>query len=142
MFVTVWMAVLEISTGKGMAVNAGHEHPAICRKGGAYELAVYQHDIPFALMEDYPFVQHEFELHSGDSLFVYTDGVAEAMNVKDEQFGTNRMLEALNRQIEVQPQALLASVREAIDAFVGEADQFDDITMLCIQYHREGEGSR
>lgn len=134
MFVTVWMAVLEISTGKGAAVNAGHEHPAILRKGGAYELAVYQHDIMFAIMEDYPFSQHEFELHPGDSLFVYTDGVAEAMNVKNEQFGTDRMLEALNRQIEVPPQVLLGNVREAIDAFAGKADQFDDITMLCIQY--------
>ena len=134
MFVTVWMAVLEISTGKGLAVNAGHGHPAIRRKGRAYALDIYEHDIMMAFMGDYPFAQHAFELHPGDSLFVYTDGVPEAVNARGQEFGTNRMLRALNRHREASPEVLLKDVREAIDAFAGDAEQFDDITMLCIQY--------
>ena len=97
MFVTVWLAIIELSTGKGVAANAGHEHPAICRKDGKYELVVYRHSPAVAAMEGIPFREHSFELHPGDRLFVYTDGVPEATNADNELFGTDRMLEALNR---------------------------------------------
>ncbi len=139
LFVTVWMAIIEISTGKGIAANAGHEHPAIRRKDGSFELSIYRHSMAVAAMEGAKFREHEFELHPGDSLFVYTDGVAEAMNVRNELFGAERMLEALNRDPNAKPEQLLHNVREGIDAFVGEAPQFDDITMLCFRYGEEGD---
>ena len=135
MFVTVWMAILELSTGKGIAVNAGHEHPALCRRGGKYELVVYRHSMAVAAMEGLVFRQHEFELHPGDRLFVYTDGVPEATNNRNELFGTDRMLEALNRDPEALPEAQLKAVRQSMDEFVGEAPQFDDITMLSFCYY-------
>ena len=134
MFVTVWLAIIELSTGRGVAANAGHEHPAIRRANGQYELVVYRHAPAVAAMENIRFREHEFELHPGDALFVYTDGVPEATDARDELFGTERMLEALNREPEADPQALLGNVREAIDGFVGDADQFDDITMLSLHY--------
>ncbi len=134
LFVTVWMAIIELSTGKGIAANAGHEHPVIRRKDGKYELSVYRHSMAVAVMEGARFREHEFELHPGDSLFVYTDGVAEAMNVKNELFGTERMLAALNSDTEASPEQLLQNVRSAIDEFVGDAPQFDDITMLSFRY--------
>ena len=134
-FVTVWLAVLTISTGKGIAANAGHEHPALRRANGPYELVTYRHSMAVAAMEDVPFKQHEFQLQPGDSLFVYTDGVAEATNENKELFGTDRMLTALNKDPDAIPQQVLKNVQEAIDTFVAGAEQFDDITMLCLKYN-------
>lgn len=135
LFVTVWLGILEISTGKGIAANAGHEHPAIKRKGGQYELALYKHSPAVALMEGIPFKEHEFELNPGDSLFVYTDGVAEATNADKELFGTDRMLKALNKDPKAEPKNILQNVMDGINDFVKDAEQFDDITMLCLEYN-------
>ncbi len=134
LFVTVWLAIIEISTGKGMASNAGHEHPVIRRADGSYELVVYRHSPAVATMEGLRFREHPFELHPGDSLFVYTDGVPEATNAQNELFGTERMLAALNRSPDASPKDLLLSIRPEIDAFVGSAPQFDDITMMGFRY--------
>lgn len=134
LFVTVWFAILDLKTGKGLAANAGHEHPALRRADGQYELVVYRHSPAVATMEGMRFREHEFELHPGDSLFVYTDGVAEATNAQEELFGTDRMLTALNRDPDAAPETLLRTVRKDIDAFVGDAPQFDDITMLGLHY--------
>ena len=134
-FVTVWMAIIELSTGKGIAANAGHEHPAIRRAGGEWELVKYRHSPAVATMEGLMFKDHEFELNPGDSLYVYTDGVPEATNDKNEQFDTDRMLAELNKDPNASPEELLAAVKAGIDDFVGDAEQFDDITMLAIDWH-------
>ena len=134
LFVTVWFAILEVSTGRGMAANAGHEHPAIRRAGGQFELVVYRHSPAVATMSGMRFRDHEFELHPGDNLFVYTDGVAEATDARNELFGTDRMLAALNENPDATPKDLLGSVQKHIDEFVGSAPQFDDITMLSLNY--------
>ena len=134
LFVTVWLAILELSTGKGLAANAGHEHPAIRRAGGKYELVMYRHSPAVAAMEGIRFREHSFELFPGDSLFVYTDGVTEATNAGNQLFGTDRMLSGLNIKPDADPQTLLRNVKLEIDGFVGGAPQFDDITMMCLQY--------
>lgn len=133
-FVTIWVAVLEISTGKGVASNAGHEHPVLRRAGGSYELVIYRHSMPVGTMEGIRFEQHEFHLNPGDSIFVYTDGVAEATNGDDELYGTERMLSALNSEPDAQPEQVLGNVMNDITGFVDGAEQFDDITMLCFRY--------
>ncbi len=139
LFVTVWFAILQISTGKGVAANAGHEHPAVKRADKEWELVVYRHSPAVATMEGIPFKEHEFELHPGDCLYVYTDGVAEATDAHDELFGTDRMLGALEGSGSNDPKEYLAAVKEGIDTFVGDAPQFDDITMLGFYYKgREG----
>ena len=135
MFVTVWLAIVELSTGRGVAANAGHEHPAICRAGGQYELVSYRHAPPVAAMENIRFRQREFELHPGDRLFVYTDGVPEATDAENRLFGPERMLEALNSDPGADPQALLHNVWQAINTFAGDAPQFDDVTMLSFHYN-------
>ena len=135
LFVTVWTGVLEISTGKGFAANAGHEHPAIRRANGEYALQVYRHSPAVATMDGIPFREHSFQLNPGDSLFVYTDGVAEATNANNELFGNDRMLDALNVHPDAQPEEVLSNVMKGIDAFVAGAEQFDDITMLCLKYN-------
>lgn len=141
LFVTVWLAIIELSTGKGVAANAGHEHPTIRRAGGSYELIVYRHSPAVATMEGIRFREHEFELHPGDSLFVYTDGIPEATNARNELFGTDRMLEALNREPDAAPEQVLKNVRMGVNAFVQDAEQFDDLTMLCFCYHGKETGT-
>ena len=135
MFVTVWLAIVELSTGKGMAANAGHEHPTLRHRDGSYELVIYRHSLAVATFEGLRFKEHSFELKPGDSLFVYTDGVTEATDAENRLFGTEGMLEALNREPDADPKTLLDNVKTEIDAFVGSAPQFDDITMLCMQYN-------
>ena len=134
-FVTVWLAVLEISTGKGVAVNAGHEHPVLRRSNGKYELILYRHSLAVAAMDGVRFKQHEFQLCPGDSFFVYTDGVTEATNGQHELFGTDRMLEALNKEPDAEPDQLLKNVMDDIHRFMDGEDQFDDITMMCLKYN-------
>ena len=134
LFVTVWFAIIDLDTGKGLAVNAGHEHPVLRRAGGQYELVVYRHSPAVAVMEGIPFRQHEFQLNPGDSFFVYTDGVAEATSGQEELYGTDRMLQALNKEPDAQPEEILNQVMEGINEFVAGEEQFDDITMLCLKY--------
>ena len=142
LFVTVWLGILEISTGKGMAANAGHEHPVVRRKDGEYELVVYRHSPVMGAMEEMKFKEHEFQLYPGDSLFVYTDGVAEATDASNELYGTDRMLRALNKNPDAMPEEVLQNVKDDIEVFVNGAEQFDDITMLCIKYNgTEGTGN-
>jgi sigma-B regulation protein RsbU (phosphoserine phosphatase) len=134
-FVTVWLGILDITTGKGVAANAGHEHPAIRRSGEAFELVSYQHSFVLGAMKGVRYKEHDFYLNPGDSLFVYTDGVPEAKNNGDEQFGTDRMLSALNRCGNANPQELIVSVWNGIQEFIAGEEQFDDTTMLCFTYN-------
>ena len=134
LFVTVWLGILDISTGKGIAANAGHEHPVIYRHGEGFSLDIYKHSPVVAALKGMRFKEREFQMEPGDTLFVYTDGVAEASDKTNTLFGTDRMLEALNKDPDVMPEQLLKNVQDGIDDFVQEAEQFDDITMLCLKY--------
>ena len=134
MFVTMWLGILEISTGKLSCSNAGHEYPVIKRAGGDYELFRDKHSPAVGTMSGIPFKSYELTLEKGDALFVYTDGVPEATNSDNELFGTDRMVEALNSAKDAKPRDLLRTLRASVDAFVGDAPQFDDLTMLTLQY--------
>ena len=138
-FVTVWLAVIDLETGDGYEVNAGHEHPAIRRGNKPYTLIKSKHSMAVAAMEGLKYRQNEIHLDPGDRLFVYTDGVMEATNAQNELFGEKRMLEALNRDPDALPAKLLPSVKKEIDDFVGDAPQFDDITMLGFIYYGKAE---
>ena len=133
MFVTVWLGILEISTGRMLCANAGHEYPAVRRSGGQFELFRDKHGFVLAGMEDAKYREYELDLAPGDTLFVYTDGVAEATDKGNRLYGTDRMLSALNRDPEAGCESLLRNLRSDIDAFVGDAPQFDDITMLALE---------
>ena len=135
MFVTVWLAVLEISTGKGRACNAGHEHPCLRRRGGKFEVLRYNHDMIAGFIGNTRYHNREFELSPGDSIFVYTDGVPEACNAAGEMFTEETMVSSLNREPEAGPEKLIRRVREDVAGFAGGAPQFDDITMLCLEYY-------
>ena len=134
LFVTVWLAIIDLRTGIGMAANAGHEHPALCKAGGKYDIVKYKHSVAVATIEGAKFREHEFRLSPGDTFFVYTDGVSEATNSRLEQFGEERILNALNKNPEAAPKEALSNVMEDLTGFVNGADQFDDITMLSFKY--------
>ena len=134
MFVTVWTGILEISTGRVRAANAGHEYPAIKRADGNYELFKDKHGFVIGGMEGIKYKEYEFSLEPGDQIFLYTDGLPEARNDEGTMFGTDRMLEALNIAPDASPEELLVNVRTAVDGFVKDAEQFDDLTMLCLSY--------
>jgi len=134
LFVTVWLAIFEISSGKGAASNAGHEYPVLKRREGKFELIENRHSVAVAALEGIGFAQNEFTLYPGDRLFVYTDGVPEASNTEDKLFGTERMLVSLNRRADLKPMEILNGLKDDIDKFAGEAPQFDDMTMLILDY--------
>ena len=138
MFVTVWLGILEISTGKMKCANAGHEYPAIMRKGGSFELFKDRHGFVLAGMEGARYREYELELDAGDRLVVYTDGVPEATNASNTLYGTDRMLRALNAAEGGSCRQLLEALHRDVDEFAGGADQFDDITMLCIEMKSSG----
>ena len=134
MFVTVWVGILELSTGRLTAANAGHEYPAVKRAKGGFELFRDKHGLVVGAMEGLRYKDYELRLEPGDKLFLYTDGVPEATDADMGMFGTARMLEALNAAADGTPQQILRSVRLAVDGFVRDAEQFDDLTMLCLEY--------
>ena len=136
MFVSVWIGILDLKTGKMRCANAGHEFPTIMRANGDYELIKDKHSLVLAVMSDVKPKEYEIELKKGDRLFVYTDGVPEATNVDDVQYTTERMLEALNKTKELSISETPDFIADDISAFTGEAEQFDDITMLAIEYKK------
>ena len=134
MFVTVWLGILEISTGHVVAANAGHEYPAIKSADGGFELFKDKHGLVVGGMEGLRYREYELQLEPGSKIFVYTDGVPEATNADEEMFGTDRMIGALNTDPGAAPKQILKNVRSAVDDFVKDAEQFDDLTMLCLEY--------
>lgn len=134
MFVTVWLGILDLNTGKIQCANAGHEYPVLMRAGGDYELLMDKHGLALAAMDGVPMKEYEIDLDPGDRLFVYTDGVPEAINEKVEAYGTERLCDKLNTLKNVPQQQALESVLRDIRNFAGAAEQFDDITMLGITY--------
>jgi len=134
MFVTVWLGILEISTGRLTAANAGHEYPVLMQPGGRFELVKDKHGFVIGGMEGMKYREYELILQPGAKLFLYTDGVPEANNAEGGLFGTDRMLSALNAHTEATPEQMLKQVRFAVDGFVQNAEQFDDLTMLCLEY--------
>lgn len=134
MFVTMWLGILEISTGRIIAANAGHEYPSLMKNGQEFQLIKDKHGFVLGGMEGLKYKDYEIELQPGDKLFVYTDGVPEAANKDNELYGTERMLKALNESRKGGPKEILQGVRKSVDDFVEEAEQFDDLTMMCIEY--------
>ena len=138
MFVTLWLGVLNVKTGHMKYVNAGHEYPAIYRNGGQFEVYKDNHGAPVACKKKIKLKLNEMELNPGDILYLYTDGITEATNTELEMFGHERAIRVLNENVELEVRELDKAVRAAVDEFVGDAEQFDDITTLCIRFWGPG----
>ena len=135
MFVTVWLGILDLRTGLLTASNAGHEFPVLRQPDGAFEIVKDRHGLALGAMPGVRYREYELQLKPGAKLFVYTDGVPEASNEKQEFFGLERTVSALNEDVDAAPQKILENVHSAVDRFVADAPQFDDLTMMCLQYN-------
>ena len=133
MFVTVWLGVLEISTGKLTCANGGHEYPFF-KLGDEFALYKDKHGFSVGWFDDSEYTEYEIQMKPGDRIFVYTDGVPEATNGSGEMYGTDRALAVLNRDKDSSCEKLLKDIWEDVGTFVGEAEQFDDLTMLALEY--------
>ncbi len=141
LFVTAWMGIVEISSGTLTCVNAGHNPPLLAHGGKGFEYLKTRSGFVLAGLEGSRYTPFTLKLESGDTLFLYTDGVTEATDSKNELYGEERLKDALNRNITLEPEKLVGSIKEDVDSFVKDAAQFDDITMLAFSYHPEGGDS-
>lgn len=132
-FVTAWLGILDLKTGLLTVSSAGHEYPAL-KLNGKYELSTTKHSFVLGGMPGIKYRTEEIQLKPGDSVFVYTDGVPEATDSNDNLFGKERMLEVLNSDPDALPEEALKNVKAAINRFLGTAQQFDDLTMLCLRF--------
>lgn len=133
MFVTAWMGILDLQTGLIKFANAGHNPPLVKHKDGSYEFLKGKVNFVLAGMDMVKYKEQELQLQPGDEIYLYTDGVTEAHNSNNELFGENHLLESLNSTKGMSVEDICKKVKEDVDAFVCDAEQFDDITMLCVQ---------
>ena len=139
MFVTVWFGVIDLMSGVATFVNAGHNPPVIMRDNSC-SYHVVRPNMVLAGMPGIRYRTHELTLEPGDAIFLYTDGVTEATNIGNELFGEDRLINCLTKHSNDSVEDLCKVVHTAVDEFVGEAPQFDDITMLALRFHgRTGE---
>ena len=133
LFVTVWVGILDLTTGHVSAANAGHEYPAIMQKG-EFSLMKDHHGFVVGGLEGIKYKEYEFTLEPGDALFLYTDGVPEATDAENKMYGTDRLIETLNAHKEDTPKQILEAVHASVNQFVKETEQFDDLTMMCLRF--------
>jgi sigma-B regulation protein RsbU (phosphoserine phosphatase) len=134
MFVTAWMGILNTKTGKVLFSNAGHNPPLVKHADGTYEYLKSRPSLFLASMEGIKYRKNELELAPGDAIYLYTDGVTEATDANDGLYGENRLHAILEKYKDASPKVICDEVKRDVDAFVGEAPQFDDITMLALRY--------
>ena len=133
MFVTAWMGILDLQTGLIKFANAGHNPPLVKHKDGSYEFLKGKVNFVLAGMDMVKYKEQELQLQPGDEIYLYTDGVTEAHNSKNELFGEERLLESLNSTKGMTVESICKKVKDDVESFVCEAEQFDDITMLCVR---------
>ena len=138
LFITAFEGVLDLVTGEFNFVNAGHEMPYIY-KGRSFEAYKIKPGFVLAGMEGMRYKAGSMTLEPGDKLFQYTDGVTEATDSANQLYGMERLSDVLNKVKDDTPEAVLDAVKTDIDEFVGDAPQFDDITMLCLEYTKKME---
>ena len=134
MFVTVWLGILDLGTGRLVASNAGHEYPFVRHAGGAFELLEDDHDPFVGYLDGIEYGEYALVLEPGSSLFVYTDGLPEAADPNREMFGMDRLTSALGVDAAATPRMTVEAMERQVEVFVGDAERFDDLTMMCVSY--------
>ena len=139
MFVTAWMGILNVKTGKVLFANAGHNPPLIKHADGTYEYLKSRAGFVLAGMEGVRYRKNELELEPGDAIYLYTDGVTEATDLNNELYGEERLYNVLAANKDADTKTICELIKEDVDKFVDEAPQFDDITMLALKYNGQEE---
>ena len=135
MFVTVWLGIIDLSTGKMTCANAGHEYPMLKKPGERYEIIKDKHDLVLGAMNGQEYKEYELLMEPGASLFLYTDGLSETIDPEEQMFGTERILEQLNTEPDCSPEETLHGMKKAVDKFIKGKEPFDDMTMMSFAYH-------
>ena len=135
MFVTVWLGIIDLTTGKMTCSNAGHEYPILKKPGERYELIKDKHDLVLGAINDLEYHEYELLMKPGASLFLYTDGLSETIDPDGQMFGTERILEQLNKEPDASPEETLHSMKEAVVAYIKGKEPFDDMTMMSFVYY-------
>ena len=139
MFVTVWLGFMNLKTGIMTCANAGHEYPILKQPGTDFEIVKDKHGFVIGGMPGMQYKEYELKLEPGAKLFVYTDGLPEANNRKQQLFGMDRVLKTLNYKKDSSPREILEDMTRTVTSYANGADQFDDLTMLCFQYNGPSE---
>ncbi|MCR4837880.1 MAG: PP2C family protein-serine/threonine phosphatase [Eubacterium sp.] len=137
-FVTVWLGIVELTTGNVEICNAGHEYPAICRNGEGYSIRKMPHGSPVAFFPGLPHTASQITLAPGERILLYTDGVTDAKRSDEERFGKERLAEVLNANKDKSDEEILKAVTAAVQSFAGDEPQFDDMTMLSFSFLQKG----
>ena len=135
MFVTVWLGIIDLRNGEMVCSNAGHEYPFIRAADGKFRVLKDKHGMVVGALKRARFTDYLIKLQPGDMIFVYTDGVPEANNEAGEFYGMDRLENALNHMSDTGPEEVIHHIRSDVDSFMGEAIQFDDLTMLAMKYN-------
>ena len=135
MFVTVWLGIVDLNTGYVNACNAGHDYPAIMTERDGYTIEKVQHGPPIGFIPGMDFIEYDYSLKPGDRIFLYTDGLPEAKAVNGDRFGTDRMLELLNKNKDKSNKDIVKLMKNSVFGFAGDEPQFDDITMMSFTYY-------
>ena len=133
MFVTIFIGVLDLPTGRLRYCDAGHDAPMVMTEGKWVMLDVIPH-LPVGVFEDVKYGMQETQMNPDSTIFLYTDGLTEAKNHKRKQFGINRVGEVLAANSQLPPQQLLEAITNKVHEFVGDAEQSDDLTMMAVHY--------
>ena len=134
MFVTAWQGDIDLTTGLVRFVNAGHNPPLVRHKDGKFEYLKTKAGFVLAGMEEICYKSQEFQLAEDDVIYLYTDGVTEAANADNSLYGDKRLLEIINAEEYADMEEMCKKIKSDVDEFVGDAPQFDDITMLAFKY--------
>ena len=133
MFVTLFLACINLKTGELQYVNCGHQPPLILRSNGELERMQNPQDIILGVMEDYQYTSLRSDLNTEDAILIYTDGITEAIDSNKNMYGEERLMNLLKSSNGVTPQQMVKNIIDDVDSFADEIDQFDDITVLSLK---------
>ena len=133
MFVTVFYGIYHIKTGEVTYTNAGHNPPYVIKANGSIKRFPYSQNVIAGIVKDYPFTEESFQLEPGDTLLLYTDGVTEAVDTEEKEYGEERLEALLKNTLHVGCQQMIEMVKDEVKTFEGDAEQSDDITLLAIK---------
>ena len=135
MFITVWLGIIDLAAGKMTCANAGHEYPILKKREGDYEIIKDKHDLVLGAMKEAHYNAYELQMERGSALFLYTDGLSEAINVDNVMFGTERIAEELNTDSYRTPEEIIHDMKEVVTEYVEGRESFDDLTMVSFAFY-------
>ncbi|MDO4160723.1 MAG: SpoIIE family protein phosphatase [Prevotellaceae bacterium] len=135
MFITMYIGVLDLNNGKLTFCNAGHNPPLMIMPDGVCRMQSVKPNLPIGIMDEFPFVVEEETLPDNTAILLYTDGLTEAENINHEQLGETSLIEKVRSCSGMNVQEIVEQLQQQVTVFAGEAEQSDDLTMMCMRYH-------